>query len=711
MEFRVLGPLEAIGDDGRPVRLGGQRERALLALLLTRPNQVVSVDAIVDGLWGGAPPRSAEKTLQSHVVRLRRTLEPARPRGAPGEVLVTREPGYLLRVAPGALDAARFEELVRQGRGPLAAGDAQAGAATLRRALALWRGPAFQEFAHTSFAWAEAERLAELRLGAIEDRVHAELAVGRDRELVPELEGLVGAQPLRERLWAALLLGLYRAGRQADALRAYQRARSMLVEELGIEPGAELRRLQAAILAQDPALDLVPAGPQVQPGRELPGPLALVDPPCLGRAKELAFLQDAWKQLARERGGTVFLAGPAGIGKTRLAAEFARQVHGQGALVGYGGCALPPAPPLQPLAQVLSGLGASLADIGGAGDGSAAELGVALAGLLQDRAAGRALLVVDELHLADRAVLEALQHLRGADPAGPLVVLGLYRDEVAAPALGALLESVDPGGAWRLRLGPLGAEAVVGIAAFYAGEAVPAEVVAGLCRDSGGVPLLVHRAARDWATARAGQRLDAAAGRGAADRGELRAAEAEIAEGVVDLQRLRQPPEPAGGRGVVCPYKGLARFEPSDAEFFYGRERLVAELVARLVGAGLLGVVGPSGSGKSSLLRAGLVPALREGVLPGSQRWRQALMRPGEHPMRELARALDVGEEGPGMLLRAAEQCVRADGRLLLVVDQFEEVFTACRDSQERTSFLDELLGAAGAERGAVVVVGLRADC
>ena len=713
MEFRVLGPLEAIGDDGRPVRLGGQRERALLALLLTRPNQVISVDAIVDGLWGGAPPRSAEKTLQSHVVRLRRTLEPARPRGAPGEVLITREPGYLLRVAPQALDATRFEQLVRQGREQLTAGDPRAGAATLRQALALWRGPAFQEFQHTSFAQPEAERLAELRLGAIEDRLHAELAAGKDRELVPELEGLVAEQPLRERLWAALLLALYRAGRQADALRAYQRARTMLVEELGIEPGVELRRLQAAILAQDPALDLIRAGPQVQPRLGLPSPLALVDMPCLGRAKELAFLQDAWEQLTRGQGGAVFVAGPAGIGKTRLAAELARHVHEQGALVCYGSCAPPPALPLQPLAQILSGLSASLADLGGAaGDRSPAELGVALAALLQDKAGGRPLLlVVDELHLADPAVLDALQHLGSADPATPLVVLGLYRNDLATPTLDALQESLDPDGAWRLRLGPLDVEAVAAIAASYAGEAVPAEVLDGLCRDTGGVPLLVHRAAREWARARAGQRLDAAAGRGAADRGQLRAAETEIARGVVDLQRLRQPPpEPAGGRVVVCPYKGLARFEPSDAEFFFGRERLVAQLVARLVGVGLLGVVGPSGSGKSSLLRAGLVPALREGVLPGSQRWRQVLLRPGEHPMRELARQLDVEDDGHRLLLGAAMQCASADGRLLLVVDQFEEVFTACQDPQERTSFLDELLGGAGAEPGAVVVVGLRAD-
>jgi WD40 repeat protein/DNA-binding SARP family transcriptional activator len=713
MEFRVLGPLEAIGDDGRPVRLGGQRERALLALLLTCPNRVVSVDAIVDGLWAAAPPRSAEKTLQSHVVRLRRALEPARPRGAPGEVLITREPGYLLQVAPQALDATRFEQLVRQGRMRLAAGDPQAGAARLRQALALWRGPAFQEFQHISFARAETERLAELRLGAIEDRVHAELAAGKDRELVPELEGLVGEQPLRERLWAALLLALYRAGRQADALGAYRRARTMLVEELGIEPGVELRRLQAAILAQDPALDSVQARPQVRVVHELPNPLALVDPPCLGRADELALLQDAWKQLIRERGGAVFVAGPAGIGKTRLAADFAQQVHAQSALVCYGQCGPAPAPPLQPLAQVLSGVDASLADLGGAAARqSPAELGVALAALLQDKADGRALLlVVDELHLADPVALEALQHLRAAALAGPLVVLGLYCDDVAAEALEALLESIDPGGAWRLRLGPLGAEAVAGIAAYYAGEPPPAEVLGGLRRDSGGVPLLVHQAARGWAEARAGQRLDAAASRGAADRGALRAAETEIAQGVVDLQRLRQPPpvQPSG-RTVVCPYKGLARFEPSDAEFFFGRERLIAELVARLVGAGLLGVVGPSGSGKSSLLRAGLLPALREGVLPSSQRWRQVLMRPGEQPMRELARLLDVRDDGPGLLLRAAEQCARADGRLLLVVDQFEELFTACQEQQERTSFLDELLAAAGAEQGAVVVVGLRAD-
>ena len=267
MRFLVLGPLEVEADDG-PVVLGGQKERLLLAQLLTRPNQVVPVEALVRGLWGEHPPPTAAKTLQSHVVRLRRALEPARARGAAGEILVTREPGYLLRVAPGALDAARFEELTAAGRRALADGSVEHAGSLLREALGLWRGRAFEEFLDADFGAAESDRLAELRLVALEDRIEAELRLGRHRELVAELEGLVREQPLRERLWAQLMLALYRSGRQADALLAYQRARLVLVEELGIDPGAELRRLHAAILAQDPALDL-PAPPEADPNPEL----------------------------------------------------------------------------------------------------------------------------------------------------------------------------------------------------------------------------------------------------------------------------------------------------------------------------------------------------------------------------------------------------------------------------------------------------------
>ncbi|HKO84608.1 MAG TPA: BTAD domain-containing putative transcriptional regulator, partial [Actinomycetota bacterium] len=266
MRFQVLGPLEVEADDG-PVALGGPKERLLLAQLLTRPNQVVPVETLVRGLWGEQPPPTAAKTLQSHVKRLRRTLEPGRARGAAGEVLVTRDPGYLLRVAPGALDAARFEELTAQARRALSQGQAEDAALMLREALGLWRGRAFEEFLDTDVGSAESDRLAELRLGALEDRIEADLRLGRHRELVAELEGLVRDQPLRERLWAQLMLALYRSGRQADALLAYQRARKVLVEELGIDPGAELRRLHSAILAQDPGLDL-PAPAEADPSPE-----------------------------------------------------------------------------------------------------------------------------------------------------------------------------------------------------------------------------------------------------------------------------------------------------------------------------------------------------------------------------------------------------------------------------------------------------------
>jgi DNA-binding SARP family transcriptional activator len=246
--------------------MGGPKERLLLALLLTRPNQVVSVEALIEGLWGDRPPPTAAKTLQSHVMRVRRALEPGRGRGAAAQVLVTREPGYLLRVPPGALDAARFEELVARARRIRSEGQPVAAAAMLREALGLWRGQAFQEFLDCDLGAAEADRLAELRLVALEDRVEVDLELGRHRELVAELDGLVRDHPLRERVWAQLMLALYRSGRQADALLAYQRARSVLVEELGIDPGpaaagAAWAAADRQIVDEAPAIPLlVPQG-------------------------------------------------------------------------------------------------------------------------------------------------------------------------------------------------------------------------------------------------------------------------------------------------------------------------------------------------------------------------------------------------------------------------------------------------------------------
>lgn len=249
--------------DGHSVAVGGGRQRALLALLLVHAGEIVSRDRLIDELWDGQPPASASQSLDVYVSRLRKAFRDA---GA-DEALVTRAPGYVLNV--DETDARRFEALAVEGGEALAAGDAERAARLLRDALALWRGKAYVEMADEHWARPEAERLEELRLQATEDRVEAELALGRDSALVPELELLAAGHPYRERLVGQYMLALYRSGRQADALAAYRAARRSLVEELGLEPGPELRRLEAAVLAQDPALDaLRPEHPE--PGATVP---------------------------------------------------------------------------------------------------------------------------------------------------------------------------------------------------------------------------------------------------------------------------------------------------------------------------------------------------------------------------------------------------------------------------------------------------------
>jgi DNA-binding SARP family transcriptional activator len=245
MEFRILGPLEVRRND-RPVRITGAKERALLALLLLHANEPVTTDRLVDELWGEAPPSTARKSLQVRVATVRRVL----PKG----VLVTRGGSYLIQVDRDQLDLLRFEQLLADARQALTDGDADAAAATLRDALALWRGPALADLAYEAFADPAVARLEELRLTALELRIEAELALGLHAQLVGELKELVGAHPLRERLRAQLMLALYRDGRQAEALELYQHTRDTFTEELGIEPGPALQELQRAVLRQDAAL-------------------------------------------------------------------------------------------------------------------------------------------------------------------------------------------------------------------------------------------------------------------------------------------------------------------------------------------------------------------------------------------------------------------------------------------------------------------------
>ena len=237
-DFRILGPLEVEGDRG-PVALGGQRQKALLAVLLLEAGRVVPTDRLVDLLWGEHVPRTATTSLQNSVSRLRREL------GA--DLLETRQPGYLLRADPERIDAQRFERLLRDARraGP------EERRALLQRALDLWRGPALAEFTFEPFAQAEIRRLEELRLVAREERIDADLELGRHGDVVGELEALVGEHPLRETFRRQLMLALYRSGRQAEALDAYQDARARFVDDLGIEPGPVLRQLQAEILRHE----------------------------------------------------------------------------------------------------------------------------------------------------------------------------------------------------------------------------------------------------------------------------------------------------------------------------------------------------------------------------------------------------------------------------------------------------------------------------
>ena len=416
MDYRILGPLE-VRDGDRPVALGGEKQRALLAVLLLHADEVVSADRLIDELWGERAPPGAANTLHAHVSRLRKALDTngvalpeanGEPTGASsGGVLLTRGHGYLLRVQPGELDLDRFQAFIEAGREALTKGEPQRAADTLRSGLALWRGPPLADFAYESFAQAPIAQLEELRLGAVEDRVEADLALGRHHQLVGELTALVAKDPLRERLRMQLMLALYRCDRQAEALAVYRQTSELFREELGLEPSPSLQRLERSILEHDASLDRVPEA-------------------ALGRTSSLE----------------------------------------------------------------------------------------------------------------------------------------------------------------------------------------------------------------------------------------------------------------------VCPFKGLAFFDRADAEYFCGRERLVSDLLARLVESTLVGILGPSGIGKSSLLRAGVLPALSAGVLPGSASWRQLVLRPGERPCAALQRALQ------GELLARVLGRLSPGERIVIAVDQLEELFTVCDLEEERTAFLEQLVAA-----------------
>jgi DNA-binding SARP family transcriptional activator/CheY-like chemotaxis protein len=282
LEYRLLGRVE-VCRGGTPVDAGGPKQRAVLASLLLRAGRVVSVDQLIDDLWPHDPPARAAATVQVFVSQLRRALEPDRSRGETATVLVTASPGYLIQVGPDTVDADVFAGLVARGHAALAGQEPERAAELLLRAEEMWRGPALADVPATPFVQAAVARLAELRLGAAEDRIEAELALGRHTALVADLEQRVHRHPMRERLRAQLMLALYRCGRQVEALAAYRAARRLLHDELGVEPGDRLRALERAVLRQDPDLAWHPPAPLSVPAARDSGPAGAQSGEAAGR--------------------------------------------------------------------------------------------------------------------------------------------------------------------------------------------------------------------------------------------------------------------------------------------------------------------------------------------------------------------------------------------------------------------------------------------
>src|SRR5919201_7038724 len=309
VEIRVLGPVELGGATGK-LPLTAEKQRRLLAALAASAGAACATYVLIDALWGPSPPASADKLLQVYVSQLRKLLQPAAIR--------RRGSTYALDLDGAAVDAVRFERLLEEGRAESKSGNPALAASLLRRALALWRGRAYGEFAYEDFAREEAERLEELRLAAREESFEAELALGRHTDRLPELCSLAAEHPLRERLQAQAMLALYRCGRQSEALDVYAALHARLRDDLGLEPGQDLRELQRRILLHDPELDAAPA---VGPAGALPAPSNRL----VGRDQELRELRDL---LASTDVRLLVLTGAGGSGKTRLALEAAHDAGG-----------------------------------------------------------------------------------------------------------------------------------------------------------------------------------------------------------------------------------------------------------------------------------------------------------------------------------------------------------------------------------------------
>jgi serine/threonine protein kinase/WD40 repeat protein/DNA-binding winged helix-turn-helix (wHTH) protein len=707
MDFRILGALEVSRNGSGPIPLGGAKQRAVLAHLLLRANHLVPTEVLIDEIWGDEPPETARNTLQNYASRLRKALGEERLEG--------NRAGYRLRAEPSELDATRFESLLRDARRLLPI-DARAAVGTFDDALGLWRGPALADLAGNPALQAQAARLDDLRLGALEDRIDAQLAIGQHGEVIGELEGLTTAHPLRERFWAQLMLALYRAGRQGEALGAYQRAREILADELGVDPSPELRRLHERVLAQSPDLDLggeplrgyrllervgigghgtVWRAIQPEVGRDVAvkaiHPHLANDPEFIRRFEAEAQLvariehphvvplYDYWREpggaylvMRFLRGGSLadlLDPGPLELGKiVRLLEQISGALaaaHRQGVVHRD----------VKPSNILLDGEGnAYLADFGIAKDLASTEqtnTGTIRGSLLYtspEQIGGGAITPRADQYALAIVLFEALV---GVHPFADVPDLAVLDRQLHEPLPSAAERRPD----------------------------IPAAVDGVIARATAKDP---------------GDRFEDTEAFADAFRHAFAAADVAVAAPIEPVQ-------------VRNPFKGLRPFTEADAMDFHGREAFVERLLGRWRRADrpsrLLAVVGPSGSGKSSAVRAGLIPAIRRGAIEGSEGWFVTEMIPGPHPLEELEAALlrvaaqppagllQLLESGARGLLQAVELTIPDGSQLLLAVDQFEELFTLTEEESERALLLESLRVAAADPASRVqVVMTLRAD-
>jgi WD40 repeat protein/DNA-binding SARP family transcriptional activator len=668
MDFRVLGALQ-VSDGNGPVPLGGPKQRLVLAHLLLRAGETVPTERLIALVWADEPPAAARSTLRGYLSHLRHAIGTAR--------IERRPQGYVLRAEPAEIDARRFEQLVDAGR-PLVDVDPAAAVRLLTEGLDLWHGPPFDDLAGLASLQAEIARLEELRQDAVERRIAARLQLGQHRELVGELKALLRDDPLRERLWEHLMLALYRSGRQAEALSAYRHARDVLRGELGIEPTPSLRDIQARILRQDPDLDR----------REVP-------------LRGYRLLE----ALGTGRSGTVYRATGSSVDREVAVRVLHPSVSSDPDFIRTFELRA------RQIARVEHPHVARLDDAWRDPDGAYLVVQLLRGGSLEDRFADGPL----DPEVAVGVLASVASALAAAHRAG--VIHGDVR--------AGNVRFDDDGFAYLTDFALGGTQGGTGRRASVAPE-VLAGCAPSPASDLYGLGGLADELLRGGTTSAAVARVLARATHEAPER---RYADVDSFAAALRVALALDPDDPA--EAIRNPFKGLRAFDEADAGDYFGREQLVARLVARLQaedGRGpsrLLAVVGPSGSGKSSVVRAGLVPALRRGEVPGSDAWYVAELAPRTDPFAGLEAALERVARTPlppnlGRRLAVGE-LVLADAvrsllpgprsELLLVIDQLEELFTQVEDEATRVGFLNTVATAVQDDDARVrVVLTLRAD-